>query len=48
MVVRFGKEVSVILQELEANKMMIRKPSEKDNYGSDYLMTNLVNVIRQT
>jgi len=47
-VVRFGKEVCMVLQELAANKMIIRKPREKDDYSSDYLMTNLVNVVRQT
>lgn len=47
-VVRFGKEVCVVLQELAANKMLTRKPREKDDYGSDCVMTNLVNVVRQT
>ena len=47
-VVRFGKEVCVVLQEFAANKMIIRKPREKDDYGSDYLTTDLVNVVRQT
>lgn len=46
--VRFGKEVCAVLQEFAANKMIIRKPREKDDYGSHYVMTNLVNVVRQT
>lgn len=45
-VVRFGKEVCVVLQKFEANKMIIRKLREKDDYRSDYLMTYLVNVGR--
>lgn len=47
-VVRFGKEVCVVLQEFAANKMIIRKPRKKNDYRSDCLMTNLVNVVRQT
>lgn len=45
-VVRFGEEVCVVLQKFAANKMIIRKLREKDDYRSDYLMTNLVNVGR--
>lgn len=37
----------MVLQELRGNKMIIRKPREKDDYRSDGLMTNLVNVGRQ-
>lgn len=45
-VVRFGEEVCVVLQTFAANKMIIRKLREKDDYRSDYLMTNLVNAGR--
>jgi len=44
---RFGKEACVVLQDLKANKMIIRKPREKDDYRSDCLMTNLITVGRQ-
>lgn len=45
-VVRFGREVCVVLQKFVANKTIIRKLREKDDYGSGYLMTNLVSVGR--
>lgn len=34
-VVRFGKEVCVVLQKFAANKMIIGKLREKDDYRSD-------------
>lgn len=45
-VVRFGKEVCVVLQKFAANKMIIGKLREKDDYRSDYLMINLASVGR--